>query len=73
MLPLSYAASRAALVHWDRFVLPLPFSRIAIAIGPPRQVPRTLDAAALAALQLEMQQSLQATFGAAQAALAAAR
>ena len=40
-------------------------------IGPPREVPRTLDAAALAALQLEMQQSLQATFAAAQAALAA--
>ena len=73
MLPLSYAASRAALVHWDRFVLPLPFSRIAVAIGPPREVPRTLDSAALEALQLEMQQSLQAAFGAARAALAASR
>jgi lysophospholipid acyltransferase (LPLAT)-like uncharacterized protein len=68
---LSYCASRAALVHWDRFVLPLPFSRIAVAIGPPREVPRTLDSAGLAALQLEMQQSLQAAFGAARAALAA--
>ena len=57
MLPLAYAASRAALVHWDRFVLPLPFARIAIAIGPPREVPRTLAPPALAALQLEMQQS----------------
>jgi lysophospholipid acyltransferase (LPLAT)-like uncharacterized protein len=71
MLPLAYAASRAALVHWDRFVLPLPFARIAIAIGPPRQVPRALDAAALAALQLEMQASLQAAFIAARGALAA--
>jgi lysophospholipid acyltransferase (LPLAT)-like uncharacterized protein len=71
MLPLSYCASRAALVHWDRFVLPLPFSRIAVAIGPPREVPRTLDSAGLAALQLEMQQSLRAAFGAARAALAA--
>jgi lysophospholipid acyltransferase (LPLAT)-like uncharacterized protein len=69
MLPLAYAASRAVLVHWDRLVLPLPFARIAIAIGPPRQVPRALDAAALAALQSEMQQSLQATFAAARSAL----
>ena len=38
MLPLAYAASRAGLVHWDRFVLPLPFSRIAIGIGPAREV-----------------------------------
>ncbi|HEX2790301.1 MAG TPA: lysophospholipid acyltransferase family protein [Steroidobacteraceae bacterium] len=73
MLPLAYAASRAALVHWDRFVLPLPFARIAIAIGSPREVPRALDTAALGALQLEMQQSLQATFAAARAALTGAR
>ena len=69
MLPLAYAASRAALVHWDRFVLPMPFARIAIAIGAPREVPRTLDPAALAALQVEMQESLRATFAAARSAL----
>ncbi|HEY4972388.1 MAG TPA: lysophospholipid acyltransferase family protein [Steroidobacteraceae bacterium] len=69
MLPLAYAASRAALVQWDRFVLPLPFARIAIAIGPPRQVPRVLDAEGLAALQTEMQASLKATYAAAHAAL----
>jgi len=73
MLPLAYAASRAVLVNWDRFVLPLPFARIAIAIGTPREVPRALDAAALAALQLEMQESLQAAFAAARAALALPR
>ena len=47
---------------WSGFV-------IAIAIGAPREVPRTLDAAALAALQLEMQQSMKATFAAAKSAL----
>lgn len=72
ILPLAYAASSAALVHWDRFVLPRPFARIAVAIGPPREVPRTLDPAALEALQREMEQSLKATFAAARAALAAA-
>jgi len=69
MLPLAYAASRALLVQWDRFVLPLPFARIAIAIGPPREVPRTLDPAALAELQGEMEQSLKDTYRAARAAL----
>jgi lysophospholipid acyltransferase (LPLAT)-like uncharacterized protein len=69
MLPLAYAASRALQLGWDGFVLPLPFARIAIAIGPPREVPRVLDAAALAALQVEMQASLKATYAVAQAAL----
>jgi lysophospholipid acyltransferase (LPLAT)-like uncharacterized protein len=69
MLPIAYAASRAAQVGWDGFVLPLPFARIAIAIGAPREVPRVLDAAGVAALQAEMQDSLRATFNAARAAL----
>jgi lysophospholipid acyltransferase (LPLAT)-like uncharacterized protein len=69
ILPLAYAASRALQVQWDRFVVPLPFARIAIAIGPPCEVPRTLDPAALAALQVEMQESLKATFVAAREAL----
>jgi lysophospholipid acyltransferase (LPLAT)-like uncharacterized protein len=56
-------------VGWDGFVLPLPFARIAIAIGPPREVPRVLDAAGLAALQTEMQQSLKASYAAAHCAL----
>jgi len=69
MLPFAYAASRASLIHWDRFVIPWPFARIAIAIGPPRQVPRVLGAEAMAALQREMEQSLHATYRAARAAL----
>jgi lysophospholipid acyltransferase (LPLAT)-like uncharacterized protein len=69
MLPLAYAASRAWLVHWDRFVLPVPFCRIAVAIGPPRQVPRSLDASAVQALTLEMEHTLKDTFARARAAL----
>jgi lysophospholipid acyltransferase (LPLAT)-like uncharacterized protein len=69
MLPLAYAASRAWLVAWDRFVLPVPLCRIAIAIGPPRAVPRVLDAAALQAITLEMEHSLQETYRSARAAL----
>jgi hypothetical protein len=43
--------------------LPWPFCRIVIAIGPPRQVPRTLQPAALEALQKEMALELKRLFG----------
>lgn len=71
LLPLSYAASRAWLVHWDKFVLPWPGARIAIAIGAPYEVPRGADGADLTALQEELARRLHATFHAARAALAA--
>jgi lysophospholipid acyltransferase (LPLAT)-like uncharacterized protein len=71
ILPMSYAASRAWLIKWDKFVIPLPFARIAIAIGPPCYVPRVTDAAALARLQLQMEQQLKQLYGVARAALEA--
>ena len=58
MLPMAYAASRAWLIMWDKFVLPVPFSRISIAVGKPRYVARVLDAAAMEALQGEMEREL---------------
>ena len=69
MLPMAYAASRAWLVKWDKFVIPVPFSRIAIAVGPPRYVPRVCDGATLERLQLEMEQELKRLFEQARAAL----
>ena len=71
MLPMAYAASRAWLIKWDRFVIPKPFARIVIAIGEPCYVPRVTDAAALERLQEEMQRRLQGLFAAARAALEA--
>ncbi|MGD9597639.1 MAG: lysophospholipid acyltransferase family protein [Steroidobacteraceae bacterium] len=62
MLPMAYAASRAILFHWDRFVIPLPFARIVIAIGAPRRVPRTLDAAGMRQWQDDMTAELRAQF-----------
>lgn len=62
MLPMAYAASRAILFHWDRFVIPLPFARIVIAIGAPRRVPRTLDAAGMRQWQEDMTAELRAQF-----------
>ena len=69
MIPMAYAASRAWKIQWDRFVIPKPFSRIAIAVGEPVYVPRGLDAEGLARLQLEMEQRLLKLFQQARAAL----
>jgi lysophospholipid acyltransferase (LPLAT)-like uncharacterized protein len=69
MLPMSYAASRASLVKWDKFVIPWPFARIAIAIGPPRYVPRVIAAAQIEELQQQMEAELLRLFGIARAAL----
>jgi lysophospholipid acyltransferase (LPLAT)-like uncharacterized protein len=69
MIPLSYAASRAWKVKWDRFVIPCPFSRIVIAVGEPVYVPKGLDAAGLESLQRDMERRLQAAFEQAQGAL----
>jgi lysophospholipid acyltransferase (LPLAT)-like uncharacterized protein len=70
ILPMAYAASHAWRIKWDKFVIPMPFARIAIALGPPRYVPRSIDGAALEALQGEMQQELKRLYVLARAALA---
>jgi lysophospholipid acyltransferase (LPLAT)-like uncharacterized protein len=69
MLPMAYAVSRAWLVKWDKFVIPVPFSRVAIAIGPPRYVPRTTAAAGIESLQAEMEQELKRLYGVAKEGL----
>jgi lysophospholipid acyltransferase (LPLAT)-like uncharacterized protein len=69
ILPLAFAASRASLIAWDKFVIPWPFSRIVIAVGAPRQVPRAIQPAALEALQRELAADLENLFGVARDAL----
>ncbi len=70
ILPMSYAASHAWLIKWDKFVIPVPFiARVAIAIGPPRYVPRVTDAASLERLQTEMEHELKRLYGVARHAL----
>jgi lysophospholipid acyltransferase (LPLAT)-like uncharacterized protein len=71
VLPMSYAASRAWLIKWDKFVIPKPFARIAIAIGPACYVPRVTDAPGLTRLQGEMELELKRLFGVARDALRA--
>jgi lysophospholipid acyltransferase (LPLAT)-like uncharacterized protein len=69
ILPLAFAASRAWLIKWDKFVLPYPFSRIVIAVGAARYVPRVTDAAAIERLQGELKSEMKNLYGVARAAL----
>jgi lysophospholipid acyltransferase (LPLAT)-like uncharacterized protein len=71
MIPLSYAASSAWKIKWDRFVIPKPFSRIVVAVGEPVYVPKGLDAAGLEGLQLTMEHRLEGLFREAETALRA--
>ena len=62
MIPLSYAASRAWKIKWDRFVIPWPLSRIVIVVGEPVYVPKGLDAAGLERVQADMERRLRSAF-----------
>jgi len=71
ILPVSVAASRTWRFRtWDRFELPLPFSRVVIAYGEPVRLPRGVDAEALSRLQSDMAERLHALQREARAALA---
>lgn len=69
IVPLSFCASRAWKISWDRFVIPKFGARIAIAVGEPVYVAKGLDAAGLEALQADMEQRLARLFESARAAL----
>jgi lysophospholipid acyltransferase (LPLAT)-like uncharacterized protein len=70
ILPISIAASRTwRFKTWDRFELPVPFSRVVIAFGEPVRIARGLDAAALAVKQQEMAHTLATLNANARAAL----
>jgi lysophospholipid acyltransferase (LPLAT)-like uncharacterized protein len=69
IIPLAYAASRAWMIKWDRFVVPWPGARIAIAIGPPLQVPKGLTAERLDEMQVALELRLRETFFQADSAL----
>jgi hypothetical protein len=72
ILPVSVAAAHAIRFRtWDRFELPLPFSRVVIAYGEPVKLPRSVTPEALPRLQEEMAARLQALQAEARAALAA--
>jgi lysophospholipid acyltransferase (LPLAT)-like uncharacterized protein len=70
VLPVSVAASHTWRFRtWDRFELPLPFSRVVVAYGEPVRIPRVLSADALAREQAAMAAALKALNAEARAAL----
>jgi lysophospholipid acyltransferase (LPLAT)-like uncharacterized protein len=69
IIPLSYAASRAWKISWDRFVIPKIGARVVIAVGEPVYVAKGLGAAALESLQADMEQRLTRLYETAKAAL----
>jgi len=63
ILPISYAASRVFKFRaWDRFILPLPFARVAIAVGEPIKVPKVVKPAEVEAMQLALGKTLGRLF-----------
>ena len=70
ILPIAVSASRTLRFStWDRFELPLPFSRVLISIGDPVIVPRGFDPDALAGLQKKLGETLLALKASGYAAL----
>lgn len=63
ILPVSYAASHYwELKTWDHFVIPKPFSRIVIAVGPPRYIEKGLSPDQMAPVQEEMEITLASLY-----------
>jgi lysophospholipid acyltransferase (LPLAT)-like uncharacterized protein len=62
IIPMTYSASSAWKVQWDRFIIPKPFARIVIVIGTPVYIRKGLDAEGLSRLQGEMEQALDALY-----------
>jgi lysophospholipid acyltransferase (LPLAT)-like uncharacterized protein len=62
IIPMAYAASSAWKIQWDKFVIPKPFARVAIAVGEPMYIPKGLDAGALEHHQVDLESRLHALF-----------
>jgi len=59
ILPVTYGAERAVfLKSWDRFMIPWPFSRVAVIYGDPVYVRRDLTEDQLEEKRLELEQRL---------------
>jgi lysophospholipid acyltransferase (LPLAT)-like uncharacterized protein len=59
LIPMSYGASRRHVFgSWDRFVLPLPFSRVTVNFGEPLHLPPRMDEATLQEKQAELENAL---------------
>ncbi len=62
-VPIAYAASSAKLLRtWDKFVIPLPFARLRIAIGEFYFPPKRMTEEEMEAAQEELERRLHETF-----------
>jgi lysophospholipid acyltransferase (LPLAT)-like uncharacterized protein len=60
LIPVShYLGWKVCLKSWDRFQIPLPFSRVVMKFGEPLHVPREATEAELEALRAELEQRLR--------------
>jgi lysophospholipid acyltransferase (LPLAT)-like uncharacterized protein len=72
IVPLAFAARPVRVLRtWDKFALPVPFSRVVIAVGEAVSVPRELPEAERDRLVVRMGEIMHATYKAAAAVLAA--
>lgn len=59
ILPITYGAEKAiVLKSWDRFIIPRPFSRVAVIYGEPVYVPRGLSEKQIEEKRIELEQRL---------------
>ena len=59
IVPMSFAADRYwNLGSWDRMIIPKPFARIRVAVGPPRSIDRGLPADELERERVELERTL---------------
>ena len=62
LLPLTYAASRYwELKSWDKFIIPKPFSRIAIVVAEPVLIDKTIHRDDLEPQRLALENALKST------------
>ncbi len=61
IIPISYSASRSIVFNksWDKFLLPLPFSKLTIIYGSPIKVPDNIDKNQVDQCCLAIEQSLR--------------
>ena len=59
VIPLAYDARRKWIVNsWDRFIIPVPFTRCSLNSGPPISLPRHIDEESLEIKRLELEKTL---------------
>lgn len=74
ILPCTVSARRSILLgSWDRFMIPLPFTRGVVAWGEPIEVPRDADAEAMADIRARVEAALTAVMQQADAAMGVER